>query len=159
MRQRTLNEALGTSRDNDLLEDETGRIWTVRGLICAFVEGNEARLEDILSGLTLDSPVYIEGGNIHLVSDDGYIGPAPVFQRITPPENPYHVLAIDHRYRIIFMENEGQWRYHLVNGQPFYQRKWAAYRRKEALNIGWRKQMRSGNGIAPSRRKQGKRLG
>ncbi len=140
MRQRTLNEVLGTSHDSDLLEDETGKKWTVRGLLCAFVEGKKAWLEGILSGLTLDSPICIEDGNIHLVSDDGYIGPAPVLRKITPPENPYRVLSVDHRYRIIFMENEGQWRYRLVNGQPFYQSKWVAYRRKEALNIDWRKQ-------------------
>jgi hypothetical protein len=146
MKQRTLKEVLETSRDSDLLEDETGEVWTIHGLICAFVEGKETWLGNIPPGLMLDSLICIDDGNIHLISDDGYIGPTPVLRKITPPENPYRILFVDHRYRIIFMEDEGQWRYRLVNGQPFYQRKWAAYRRKEALNTDWRKQMWSGKG-------------
>jgi hypothetical protein len=53
-------------------------------------------------------------------------------------EGFHRVIAVDNGYRFIFMEHEGQWKYHLVDGQPFYRHKQAANRRKDALNKYWR---------------------
>lgn len=137
MGQITLKEVLETYRDIDLLEDEHGELWTVRNLIGAFVEGKRTWPEDAPPGFTLDSLIYIEGENIHPVSAEGSISQTPVFRKITPPKNPYRVISVDNGYRVVFMENEGQWKYHLINGQPFYQHKQAANRRKDRLNQYW----------------------
>ena len=137
MRQRTLQEMLETSSEIDLLEDEHGKLWMMRDLLEAFAAGKSTLSEDAPPGLTYDSLLFIDGENIHLVSAQGSIGQTPVFRKITPPKKPYRVLSIDHGYRVVFMEHEGQWKYRLIEGRLYYRHKQAAYRRKDALNACW----------------------
>ena len=130
-------EVLVTFRDNDLLEDEQGKLWMVRHLLAFFGASRSTRSEDAPPGLTLDTLIFIDGENLHPVSAEGAIGQTPVFRKITPPKKPYRLICIDHGYRSIFMEDEGQWKYRFVANEPFYRHKQAADRRKDALNKDW----------------------
>ncbi|HZT98877.1 MAG TPA: hypothetical protein VFA10_04415 [Ktedonobacteraceae bacterium] len=133
----SFKEVLDTFRDNDLLEDEQGKLWMVRHLLSAFGASRSTRSEDAPAGLTLDTLIFIDGENLYPISAAGAIGQTPVFRTITPPEKPYRLICVDHTYRVIFMEDEGQWKYRFVADEPFYRHKQAADRRKDALNEDW----------------------
>ena len=135
----TLLEILETSRSSDLLEDEHGTLWLVRDLLDALRAGKSAAPKGALPGLTRDSLIFIDGEHMHPASAEGAIGQTPVLRRLSPPEKPYRVLALEHGYRIIFVEHEGQWKYRFIEGRLYYPREQAAYRRKELLNINWLK--------------------
>jgi hypothetical protein len=130
-------EVLVTFRDNDLLEDEQGELWMVRHLLAAFGASRSMQSEDAPAGPSLDTLIFIDGENLHTVSAEGAIGQTPVFRKITPPGKPYRLICVDHRYRVIFMEDEGQWKYRFVADEPFYRHKQAADRRKDVLNEDW----------------------
>src|SRR5438128_11243900 len=116
MGQLTLREALKTYHDFDLLEDDNSETWMACNLIEAFIEGEREWPEDVPLGLTLDSLVYMADENVYPIDVRGYIGQMPVFRKITPPENPYRVVARDDGYRVVFMEDEASWKYGFVDG-------------------------------------------
>ena len=130
-------EVLVTFRDNDLLEDEQGKLWMVRHLLAAFGASRSTRSEDAPAGLSLDTLIFLDGENLHPVSAEGAISQPPVFRKVTPPEKPYRLISVEQGYRVIFMEDEGQWKYRFVADEPFYRHKQAADRRKDVLNEDW----------------------
>jgi hypothetical protein len=75
----------------------------------------------------------------YMISIDGHqYGLVESFYQDFPQfHSPYHVHLMDEKWTIIFMEDEDENRSRPVDGEPFFTKRQAAYRRCKELNEWW----------------------